>query len=47
MIGNKVWDGNLIFIFFAMKTFCLLHSWKAAYQASKIISSKLQTLQIN
>lgn len=47
MISNKVWDWNLIFIFFAVKTFCLLHNWKATFKASKIISSKGQTLHVN
>lgn len=47
MISNKLWDWNFIFVFFAIKIFCLLHNWKATLKASKRMSSKHHTLLVN
>lgn len=47
MSSNKVWDCNTIYVFFVIKTFCLLHNQKAIFKTSETISSKLWTLQVN
>lgn len=47
MISNRVGVWNLIFIIFAIEAFCLLDNWTATFKTSRIISSKLQILEIN